>query len=222
MSGRSRARPDHYSREAKRQSYPARSIFKLEEIDRKHGLLRQGMAVLDLGAAPGSWLRYASARVGPTGFVLGLDVHRLPDKPPANARFVKGDALETPVERLLELAARPFDVVLSDMAPHTTGNRFVDQQRSLRLVLRALEIAGALGKRGAGFVGKIFHGEDIGEARQAAETLFGRVKLVRPKAVRKGSYELYLVALDKKTDAARPVETTAGSAPPEDADPTVR
>lgn len=200
-SGRSRGRPDHYSRQAKRQRYAARSVFKLEEIDRKHRLLRPGHAVLDLGAAPGSWLQYASSRVGAEGLVVGVDRHGLSVDLPHNARYLRADALSIGLEDLGELWPKPFDVVLSDMAPHTSGNRFVDQQRSLRLLLRALEIAESLCAGGGSFLGKVFHGEDVDDARDRAAELFEDVRLVRPKATRRGSYELYLLGLRRRCPA---------------------
>jgi len=215
---RPRVGGDHYTRQARARNFPARSIFKLEEIDRKHRLFRPGRAVLDLGCAPGSWLMYAADQVGDKGLVVGVDQHGLKVDLPKNARYLRGDALAVDAEELSSLWPEPFDVVLSDMAPHTSGNRFVDQQRSLRLVLRALEIADELCGRGGAFLGKVFHGEDIAEATSRAKELFATVRLVKPKAVRKGSYEIYLLALDRKepppaTDEPR-VETQSES--PED------
>ena len=204
MRRRPRSRRDHYSRKARSQSFPARSVFKLEEIDRKHSIIRPGDAVLDLGCAPGSWLLYASKRVGPKGLVLGVDLHRLGTDLPENARFLKADVADLSGEEISSKGADRFDVVLSDMAPHTTGNRFVDQQRSLRLILGALDLAEAFGRPGAALVGKVFHGEDVGDAVARAEALFEWVRLVKPKAVRKGSYEIYVVARGQR--GATPAE----------------
>lgn len=193
-----RGRPDHFTRKAKAQSFPARSVFKLEEIDRKHHLLAPRQSVLDLGCAPGSWLKYAAGRVGPEGLVVGVDNHGLDIPLPKNARYLRADALAIGREELAPLASGLFDVVLSDMAPHTSGNRFVDQQRSLRLFLRALEIAAELCRPGGAFLGKLFHGEDVDEAVGRAGELFGTVKLVKPAAVRKGSYEVYVLGVGRK------------------------
>src|SRR5580704_15056154 len=114
-------KPDRFTREAKSAGYPARSVFKLEEIDRRVHLLRPGMRVLDLGAAPGSWTLYACQRVGPQGRVLAVDKTVIGIPLPPHARFDQGDALELESETLSVFA--PYDVVLSDMAPNTTGNR---------------------------------------------------------------------------------------------------
>jgi 23S rRNA (uridine2552-2'-O)-methyltransferase len=194
---------------AKQQSYPARSVFKLKEIDEKLGLLRPGHAVLDLGCAPGSWLQYASSRVGDRGIVVGVDRHGLKIPLPPNARYLGLDALALTQADLAAAFAGPFDVVLSDMAPHTSGSRFVDQQRSLRLFQRALVLARQHLKPGGAFVGKIFQGEDLEFARAEARSFFDVVQLVRPQATRKQSYEVYLVcqgrareeAVEKKPDA---------------------
>ncbi len=163
-------------------------------MDRRFGLLRSGQAVLDLGCAPGSWLLYSAERIGEKGLVVGVDIHRLKIKLPDNARYLKGDVTDISSDDLRNICPRPFDVVLSDMAPHTTGARFVDQQRSLQLLLRALDLAETFAVSGATFVGKVFHSEDLEIARSRGLDLFHKAKLVKPKAVRKGSYELYLVA----------------------------
>lgn len=192
MSRRPR-RSDHFTRWAKQQNYPARSIFKLKEIDEKLGLLRPGDSVLDLGCAPGSWLQYASQRVGDRGIVVGVDRHGLKIPLPPNARYLNLDALALTHTDLASAHPGPFDVVLSDMAPHTSGNRFVDQQRSLRLFQRALELARQHLKLGGSFIGKIFQSEDVEALRAEVRSIFEVVKTVRPQATRKQSYEVYLV-----------------------------
>src|ERR1700734_810919 len=116
------AQPDHYTRAAKERGFPARSVFKLEDIDRRVRLLRPGMSVLDMGAAPGSWAMYAAQKVGRTGKVLAVDLEPLSTAlPPGNTVFLQGDALSLENEKLALYA--PYDVVLSDMAPRTPGNR---------------------------------------------------------------------------------------------------
>jgi 23S rRNA (uridine2552-2'-O)-methyltransferase len=186
-------RSDHFTRWAKQQNYPARSIFKLKEIDEKTGLIRPGDSVLDLGCAPGSWLQYASQRVGESGIVVGVDRHGLKIPLPKNARYLALDALALTREDLAAAYPGHFDVVLSDMAPHTSGNRFVDQQRSLRLFQRALEIAREHLKLGGSFIGKIFQSEDVDALREEVRASFSVVKTVRPQATRKQSYEVYIV-----------------------------
>lgn len=198
MSRRPR-RSDHYTRRAKQQSYPARSVFKLEEIDRKHRIFKPSQAVLDLGCAPGSWLLYAAKQIGTRGIAIGIDLHGVDAKLPQQAIYRRGDIYEISKDELLEASGRPYDVVLSDMAPHTSGQRFVDQQRSLRLLERALEIALEISRPGASFVGKVFHSEDVDTVRNDARNWYSKVSFVRPKATRKGSYEVYLVCLQRKS-----------------------
>src|SRR5258708_1899834 len=113
-------RADRFTREAKSAGYPARSVFKLEDIDRRVRLLKQGMHVLDLGAAPGSWALYVAKKIGPSGKLLAMDLKPLETALPKNAAFLQGDALALTDEQLGMYA--PYDVVLSDMAPNTTGN----------------------------------------------------------------------------------------------------
>lgn len=188
-----RQRSDHFTRKARQQNFPARSVFKLEELDKKYRLIRVGNTVLDLGCAPGSWLMYASQQVGPKGLVVGVDRHGLKTTLPQNARFLKLDALSLEQSDLSGAGVDRFDIVLSDMAPHTSGNRFVDQQRSLRLFLRALTLAKEYSRAGGAFVGKIFQSEDLEEAKGEAESLFNTVRIARPKATKKQSYEVYVV-----------------------------
>src|ERR1700722_20237133 len=145
-------RPDHFTREAKKAGYPARSVFKLEEIDRRVRLLRPSMRVLDLGAAPGSWSLYAAQKIGHAGKLLAMDRDALSVALPAHAIFLQGDALTLENDALAMFA--PYDVVLSDMAPNTSGNRSADQARSFELFMRALEVASSLTKVGGSFVGK--------------------------------------------------------------------
>jgi 23S rRNA (uridine2552-2'-O)-methyltransferase len=187
---------DHFTKEAKAAGYPARSVFKLEEIDRRARLLRQGMTVLDLGASPGSWALYAANKVGGKGKVLAVDLKPLETALPQNATFVLGDAFA--LDDTTFSAAAPYDVVLSDMAPNTTGNRLGDQTRSFELFMRALEVGGRLLKPGGAFVGKIFMGEDLPVARAAVRKLFTEERLIRPEGTRSVSYEIFVVATERR------------------------
>jgi len=187
--------PDHYTRRAKQQSYPARSVFKLQDIDAKHRILRPGQVVLDLGCAPGSWMLYAAQRTGPSGRVVGVDVHGVDAELPPHAVHLRADIFEVTADALREVSSRPYDVVLSDMAPHTSGDKFVDQQRSLRLVERALDIALEVSRPGASFVGKVFQSSDIEGLRARARERYSQVTLARPQATRKQSSEIYLVCI---------------------------
>jgi len=167
------AKPDRFTRAAKDAGYPARSVFKLEEIDRRTRLFRPGMHVLDLGAAPGSWAMYAAQKV-----------------------FVQGDALALANEELARFA--PYDVVLSDMAPRTTGTRVTDQTRSFELFMRALAVAASLGKPGGAFVGKIFMSDDLALARVELRKHYATERLIRPEGTRAGSVELFVVGLERR------------------------
>jgi 23S rRNA (uridine2552-2'-O)-methyltransferase len=136
---------------------------------------------------------YAAKRVGPQGLAVGVDQHSLKVSLPSNGRYLQRDALTIEPETLAEIHPSPFDVVLSDMAPHTSGHRFLDQKRSLRLFLRALALATLLSRKGSSFLGKLFQSEDLTLARQQAESWYGQVRVVRPQATRKQSYEVYLL-----------------------------
>jgi 23S rRNA (uridine2552-2'-O)-methyltransferase len=199
------SKPDHFTREAKKAGYPARSVFKLEEIDERVHLLKPGMRVLDLGAAPGSWSLYAAKKIGPKGQLLAVDLNPLGTGLPANAVFFQGDALtlkDGEAGQAGDLAQfAPYDVVLSDMAPKTTGSRSVDQARSFELFMRALAVAGTLTKPGGAFVGKIFMGEDLKVARSTLKGLFAEERLIRPEGTRSVSFELFVVGLGRKTAA---------------------
>jgi 23S rRNA (uridine2552-2'-O)-methyltransferase len=189
------ASPDHRTRAAKRSGYPARSVFKLEEIDRRIRLFRGGLRVLDLGAAPGSWLLYAAQRVGSAGKVLAVDVEPLAVSVPPNVAFVAGDVFGLDESSLGRFA--PYDVVLSDLAPKTTGSRITDQARSFDLFMRALELAVRLGARGGAFVGKIFMSDDLPLARSELSRHYATERLIRPQGTRAVSTEIYAVGSGK-------------------------
>ena len=197
-------RHDTYYRQAKKEGYVARSIYKLDEIDAKFHLIRSGDVVLDLGCAPGSWLQYAAERVGARGRVIGIDL--LPAKVALgpHVRVLQGDAFDTPVEVLTGDTTTRFDVVLSDMAPNTTGIKAVDQARSLALCEHALEVARAALKPGGSFCVKIFEGGDQKAYVNAVKDVFAQVDIYRPKSTRVGSIETYVVGRKKKAGAGAP------------------
>ena len=190
------ASPDRFTVAAKRAGFAARSVFKLEEIDRRVRLLKPGQRVLDLGAAPGSWSQYIVNKVGPKGHLLAIDLQELGTALPPWATFVQGDALTITNESLALHA--PYDVVVSDMAPNTTGNRGADQARSYELFMRALAVAEAYLKVSGAFVGKIFMGEDFPLARKEVKRLFAAEKLIRPEGTRAESYEIFIVGMGRR------------------------
>jgi 23S rRNA (uridine2552-2'-O)-methyltransferase len=184
-------RHDKFHQQAQRAGFRARAVFKLQELDDARPLFKLGDRVLDLGCAPGSWLQYAGTRVGPTGKLVGIDRTEIPGV--AGARLMVGDVFTVTPEALRgELAA--FDVVMSDMAPDTTGVRHLDQARSEALFERALELAELLLAPGGNFVGKLFQGPEFKALIDRCRRGFAEVKQVKPESSRQFSIEQYIVA----------------------------
>ncbi len=185
---------DFYFKKAKQQNYPARSVYKLKELDNKFKLFRKGMRVLDLGAAPGSWSMGAAEKVGENGLVLACDIQATDTTFPPNVIFMQEDIFERSQEFELKLAELgPFDSVISDMAPRTTGTKFTDQTRSLELCIEALHVAVTYLKPGGSFVVKIFMGPDIHELLQPMRRQFTKVKSFKPQSSRQESKETFFV-----------------------------
>jgi 23S rRNA (uridine2552-2'-O)-methyltransferase len=185
---------DHYARKARQDEWLARSVYKLEEIDKRFRLIRKGNRILDLGCHPGSWSQYASLKAGPKGEVVGVDLNPPERFSAANFRFIQADVFTLdPAWLITEIG--PRDVVMSDLAPRTTGIASTDVSRSIGLARRALELATGLLEKGGHFVCKIFEGEDFGLFRNEVACRFGRTKPFRPPAVRKRSREVYIVGL---------------------------
>lgn len=199
------ARADAATLRARSEGYPARSVYKLEEIDRRCQLLRPGQRVLDLGCAPGSWLLYAAKKVGGKGRVRGIDLTPLEIALPPNAAAMAGDALQPSpeVDAFLEELA-PYDVVLSDMAPSTSGTPFQDQARSAELVERTLDVAERWLAPGGAWVAKLFMSEALVDLRKRVRSLFEEERVIRPEGTRSVSTEVFLVGLRKKPPAPRP------------------
>jgi 23S rRNA (uridine2552-2'-O)-methyltransferase len=176
-------------------------VFKLEEIDRRLGLFRAGQRVLDLGAAPGSWSLYASERVGSEGAVLAVDLQPIAERFGPNVTVIQGDALALDGAELGRFA--PYDVVLSDMAPKTSGSKVHDHASSFELFTRALEVAIALGGPGSTFVGKLFMSGDFPRAKQALGASYARTRVIRPESTRKESTEVFLVGIGRSVRRSR-------------------
>jgi 23S rRNA (uridine2552-2'-O)-methyltransferase len=189
-------RHDTYYRQAKKEGFAARSIYKLEEIDDELHLFKANDRVLDLGTAPGSWMQYVDQRAKSA---VGIDL--LPVKVAFSSKVtvLQGDAFETKLEDM-----GPFDVVLSDMAPNTTGIRSVDQARSLALCERALEVAERSLRKGGRFCVKILEGGEIKHYIEHCKKLFETVKVKRPKSTREGSTETYIIGLNRLAGPAAP------------------
>jgi 23S rRNA (uridine2552-2'-O)-methyltransferase len=193
-------RHDRFHQQAKREGFLARAVYKLEEIDAKHAIFDGGHRVLDLGCAPGSWLQYARQRIGDSAVLVGLDRAPL-DRPPARARLLVGDVHTISVAELLgELPA--FDIVLSDMAPDTSGVRHADQSRSEALFERALEIATLVLAPGGNFVGKLFQGPDFKKLTETVRARFTSQKTAKPASSRQISIEQYVIGKGFRGQAA--------------------
>ncbi|GAB6125867.1 RlmE family RNA methyltransferase [Humidesulfovibrio idahonensis] len=187
---------DHYFKRAKAENYPARSVYKLQELDAKFALLSPGFKVLDLGAAPGSWTLFAAKKVGPSGRVLALDIQTTEQEFPDNVRFLVHDAFADSPELLaLMEPLLPFDFVMSDMAPKTTGVKFTDQARSVELCERARDVALRRLKPGGNFVAKIFEGPDAKDFQESLRPHFEKVRGFKPKSSRAESKETFIVGL---------------------------
>ena len=209
---------DHYFNKAKQENYPARSVYKLKEIEKQSRLLVSGAAVLDLGACPGSWSMYASERVGPAGRVLAIDLKPAGTAFAANVTYMIGDMLE-PGPDILEAFAKfgPFDVVLSDMAPNTIGHKFTDQARSFELCEAALSVAVARLKPGGSFVVKIFQGPDFQAYQKGLRLYFTKVRVAKPKSSRPESKEIFFVATGFHAPVGQPDDPAPSPLPPGDA-----
>lgn len=187
---------DYYFHKAKTKNFVARSVFKLEEIDDRFKLFKPGQSVLDLGAAPGSWSQYVSQKVGVQGRVLAMDLQPIL-LTLSNAAFVEADIRNIPWDQVMAQyqIQPPFDVVLSDMAPKTTGIKITDQARSLELCELALSTAEKYLRPRGSFVCKIFHGDAFEAFRKNLRDKFARVEILRPKSTRKESKEIFFIAL---------------------------
>lgn len=191
---------DHFFHKAKQQGFRARSAFKIDEIAKRFSLFKSGAKVLDLGAAPGGFLQVIANAIGPKGLAIGVDLVPIKPLPFATVKTLTADVLADDFDaRLLELYDGPFDAVVSDMAPKTSGIRATDEARSLRLATKALDLSRARGRPGSAFVSKLFMGGDFEPFRNELRTLFEDVKVVRPEATRGASIEVFLVGLRKRS-----------------------
>lgn len=192
------ARHDSVYQRAKASGFAARAVFKLKEIDEKFRLLSPGRRVLDLGCWPGSWMQYAADRVGAEGLVVGYDLRAGELALPSWVHPRVGDVMTLDTSALLAEFGH-FDVVISDMAPHTTGDRISDQYHSEQLCLRALEIAELVLRRGGHMTAKVFQGGGFPQLLTRLRTAYGEAKSVHAEATRAGSRELYLVGRGLKS-----------------------
>ena len=190
---------DRFFHKAKEEGFAARSVFKLEEIDQKFKMFKPGQVVLDLGASPGSWSQYASKKAGASGKILGVDLTAITIKLP-NATFIQADLRDLNLVDIFDQHGfiPPFDIVMSDMAPKTTGIRGTDQARSMELCELALDIARRFLRKDGHFVCKLFHSDEFTKLRDEIKKSFHKCEIVKPESTRKISKEIFLVGLSKK------------------------
>jgi 23S rRNA (uridine2552-2'-O)-methyltransferase len=205
-------KPDHWSLKAQKEGYPARSVYKLEEMDEKFGLLRTpgrggALKALDLGAAPGSWSLYTLRKLGSRCLLTAVDLSPLSRQydrglfDGENCRFIRGD-ITAPEIREAILENGPFDLIISDAAPATMGNRSVDTLRSLGLAEAVLDYAETALVKGGKLVVKVFQGGDTASALERIRKLFDSGKSFKPKACRSESFETYYVGLGRKPEGS--------------------
>lgn len=192
---------DYYSRKAKKDKYPARSVYKLEEVQQKYKFLKWGDSVLDLGCYPGSWSLYASEVVGPKGIVVGVDLQQGDKSPRPNGapiHWLCQDILEPELLEQVRKIRPAFRVLISDLAPKTTGNKWADAQKSLILVRHTLSLAEQLLLNNGHFICKVFQGEDFPEFVSQIKERFGMAKVLKPKSSRVESREVFVLGMDYK------------------------
>ena len=189
---------DFYTKKAQKEGYPARSVYKLEEIQQKFNVIKRDFRVLDVGAAPGSWTMYIMRMLSETGFLSAIDLKPLSitiKKP--NFFFVQGDAFDqTNIQMLAEKG--PYNAVVSDAAPSTTGNKIVDTERSIQLIESIYNTALQVLTPGGNFVFKMFQGGKEKEILDDMKKHFNAVKILKPQASRTNSFETFVIGLGKK------------------------
>ncbi len=184
---------EFYTEKAREEGYPARSVYKLKEMDEKHELFKKNDKVLDLGCAPGSWLLYISEKIGPKGKIVGIDVSDLKIPLKKNMVFIKGDIMQIKKSNFPALNLK-YQSVVSDLAPSTSGIKFVDNAKSLELSEKALKVAQAVLLPRGNFVCKIFEGDLTDSFFRRVEANFKVAKRFKPRAVFKKSKEIYIIA----------------------------
>jgi 23S rRNA (uridine2552-2'-O)-methyltransferase len=193
-SWRQRQKKDPYVQMARRDGWRSRAVYKLEQIAEKEPIIRPDMVCIDLGAAPGSWSQYVVQHLQERVRLIAIDM--LPMQALPGVEFIQGDFTEDEVLQLLlaKLGNMPADLVMSDMAPNISGTKAVDQPKSMYLAELALDLAKKTLRRRGNFVCKLFQGQGADEYIAAARQSFETVKVMKPKASRPGSSEVYLVA----------------------------
>jgi len=191
---------DHYVKMAQQKGLRSRSAFKLLELQEKYLLIKPGMVIVDLGAAPGGWSQVARPLVGESGHVIALDILEM--EPLDAVQFIQGDFTEEEPIRMLEeaLNGRQVDLVLSDMAPNMSGMSTIDQAKAMYLAELALEFVRSHLKPGGDFVVKLFQGTDFDAYVREVRSLFNKVQVKKPRASRPRSREVYLLARERQVE----------------------
>lgn len=198
MASNSYEKPDYWSQKAFSEGYPARSVYKLKEMDEKFGIIKKNCTVLDLGAAPGSWTTYLLRNLGEKGKVVSCDLNPLSKSVKGeNLTFLQGDLNDAEIRGNIK-ALGPYDLVVCDAAPLTTGNRIVDTARSEQLVEMAIWYAETMLKKGGCFCAKIFQNGDQQKFLKKMRELFESAKGFKPEACRSESFETFLVGVSRK------------------------
>ncbi|MGQ9744452.1 MAG: RlmE family RNA methyltransferase [Dissulfurimicrobium sp.] len=182
---------DFYFKKAKKEGFPARSVYKLKEVQEKYSFLAPGQKVIDLGASPGSWTRYAAQIIGEKGHIVAVDINVMPTIP-SNASFFRLNVFDMDISKFKEISP-VFDVVLSDMAPKTSGVKDVDHLKSIALSKMAFHIAVRLLNRGGVFFCKVFQGRDFPGFLDDCRLHFKYVKALKPKSSRSESVEMFVL-----------------------------
>jgi 23S rRNA (uridine2552-2'-O)-methyltransferase len=190
---------DYYVKQAKKEGYRSRAAFKLLELNERDHLLKQGMTVVDLGAAPGGWSAIAKQKIGDKGCLFALDI--LSMAPLAGVEFLQGDFnQESVVDALRErIDSRPIDLVMSDMSPNITGISAIDQPKAFQLAEQALAFAEHMLKPGGNFLVKVFQGQGFDAFLKAVRSNFLKVSIRKPKSSKEHSTEVYIVGMHLKS-----------------------
>lgn len=201
---------DYYFNKAKKDRYPARSVYKLEEVQEKYRFLHRGDSVLDLGCFPGSWSLFAAEAVGPKGIVVGVDLQQAEESPrPESApiHWLCQDIMEPELIPMLRRIRPAFKVLISDLAPKTTGNRWTDSQQSIILVRKTLALAEILLLPNGHYICKVFQGEDFPAFFEEVKARFEMAKVLKPKSSRTESREVFVLGMGYRKPVPQARET---------------
>ncbi|WP_457577953.1 SAM-dependent methyltransferase [Desulfomarina sp.] len=196
---------DYYAKKARKNKFPARSVYKLEEVQQKYKFIRKRDSVLDLGCYPGSWSLYASEIVGPKGIVVGVDLQQVDCSPRPGGAPIHWLCQDITAPELVPLVRRfrpAFRVLISDLAPKTSGSRWVDAQRSLDLVNTTMSLAEQLLLNKGHYICKVFQGEDFPGFVKKMKSRFDMVKVIKPKSSRIESREVFVLGMRYRKPAA--------------------